>query len=446
MDQPVEIELPEESPDLVQAQRLNDAAMAILEKDHVGIHTSLSMLRRALALRPSQAETWSNLGLALWRTGDVVASGEALTRAIELEPDRPTFHSNLGVFLGAVGNLHGAEHHLKEAIKLEPENFAPQWDLALLYLRQGDWERGLKCYDIRRAHRGPKLYPKLPGPLWQGEDLSGKTIYIQGEQGVGDRFLFSRYLQWIKDTWPTCRIVACLFDTMTNLFWEFRHIIEFLPAGVPWPTDIDYAAFMCTLPERHGTTLANVPPDPGLLLKRILHARKNSACNMPKPGLPSLKVGLCWTGNPEQVRNLDRSIPLEMLLPLTEDPRVVFYSFQCSPGCNDLQRLMAGDLLCDLSADLESNGWVGTGMALMEMDLLITVCTSVPHLAGALGVPTWTMLCADPYWVWARHGDTTPWYPGMRLFRQRTLGDWKPVIADVKAELSKLADATITNA
>lgn len=443
MNAPVEIELPGKDPGLVQAEQLNDAAMAIVERSPAGLPGALSMLRRALALNPKQAETWSNLGLVLWRMGNVEDAGEALQRAVSLDDGKAIYHGNLGVFMGAVDRPRDAEFHLRIAGELDPSNCSPLWDMALLQLRQGDWKRGLAGYDIRRKHRGVKLYPELPAPLWRGEDLTNKVLYVQGEQGIGDRFLFSRYLSWVKDTWPSCRIVVCLYDPMVNLFWEFRHIVEFLPQGVPWPGDLDYGCYLCTLPELHGSSLANLPPDPGLLRKRILKGQEGTKVNLPLPGMPSLKVGLCWTGNPDQARNIDRSIPLEMLLPLTEHPRIVFYSFQCSPGNADLSRLCAGDLICDLSPDLEKEGWVGTGIALMEMDLLLSVCTSVPHLAGALNVPTWVMLCADAYWIWGKKTATTPWYPSVRLFRQPTLGDWKPVIADVRAELEKLADATI---
>ena len=288
------------------------------------------------------------------------------------------------------------EFHLKESARIDPDNVAPLWDLSLLQLRQGDWKQGLAGYDIRRKHRGVKLYPELPAPLWRGEDLSGKYIYVQGEQGVGDRFLFSRYLSWIKETWPTCRIVVCLYDPVINLFWEFRHQVEFLPQGVPWPEGLDYCVFLCSLPEIHGTTPDHIPPDPGFLRKRIAIAGEGTKVNLPQPALPSLKIGICWTGNPEQVRNADRSIPLKMLMPLTEDTRLGFYSFQCSPGNADIGQAHAGEVICDLSPDLEKEGWIGTGLALMEVDLLLTVCTSVAHMAGALGIPTWTMLCADP--------------------------------------------------
>lgn len=440
-----DIELPAEDPFTTQAQKLNDAAMWIVEHEKDGLPTAMAMLRRALALKPKQGETWSNLGLVLWRLNRVPEAGHALQLAVDLDPTRATFQGNLGVFLGATNRFDKARFHLQRASEINPDNLSPQWDLALLHLRVGNWKEGLAGYDIRRAHKGPKFYPELPAPLWRGESLDGKTIYIQAEQGIGDRILFSRYLAWLKETWPTCTVKVCLYDAMTNLFWEFRDLVTLLPHGVPWPDDLDYAAYLCTLPEIHGTTLDHVPPDPGLLKKRVLIQRQNTKCNLPRPDLPSVKVGICWTGNPEQTRNLDRSIPLEMMLQLTEDPRLVFYSFQCAPGNADLKRLAATDLVCDLSKDIEAEGWVGTGMALMEMDVLVSVCTSVVHMAGAIGIPCWTMLCADPYWVWSRSGSSTPFYPGMRLFRQRELGDWQPVLDEVRSELSKLADIKLNN-
>lgn len=455
MDCPVEILYPPEpdeasaaetDPIVVQAQQLNNAAMAVLkDKPVAGVAACLTMLRRAFALMPNAPQIWSNFGLVYWRMGDLADAEDAFHQAVALDPSSSTYAGNLGVFLGSIGKVSEAKRWLDEASRLDPDDTAPVWDLALLHLRQGDWERGLKCYDIRRNRSGPKFYPEFPVPLWRGEDLAGKTLYVQGEQGIGDRFLFSRYIVWIKQTWPTCTIKACLHDSMVDLFWEFRHFMDFLPQGVPWPREIDYGVFLCTLPEIHGTTTSTIPPDPGLLLQRIRLAQDSTKCNMPQPNMPSLKVGVCWTGNPTQVRNLDRSIPLELMLTLAEDPRIVLYGFQCSPGNEDVKRLGAEDLICDISAEIEREGWVHTGLALKEMDLLVSVCTSVPHFAGCIGVPTWVLLCADPYWIWGRDGTTTEWYPGLRLFRQRRLGQWDTVVSEVRDELSKLADEKLNN-
>ncbi len=132
------------------------------------------------------------------------------------------------------------------------------------------------------------------------------------------------------------------------------------------------------------------------------------------------------------------------MLSLAENPRVRLYSVQCGPGRGDIDRHQAGAIITDLGADLERQGWIGTAVALREFDLVITVCTSVAHLAGALGVRCWLLLCQEPYWVWLRSGERTAWYPSMRLFRQERFGDWSGVIADVRRELASLADERLS--
>lgn len=442
MDACVDLPNPEadEDPVRAQAERLNDAAMHIVKVEpRQGLPAAISMLRRAVALDPEIHEVWSNLGLVLWRSGRVEEASKAFEQALLVHPESPEYQANAGIFAGAIGQSDKARKHLQEAIRLDPDTLSHQWDLCLLDLRDGRWDPGLANYDIRRQHH-PAIYPRLPAPLWRGEDLDGKVIYVQCEQGFGDRFLFCRYFAWIKERWPGCKLKVCLNDALVNVFWEYRHVIdEFLPEGVPWPSDIDYASYLCTLPEIHGSRPDFVPPDPGFLRQRIAIQQLVTTLNLPAPNLPSLKVGLCWTGSSAQARNHDRSIPLEMLLPLVEDPNITLYSFQCSPGKDDITRLSAHNLIYDCGSQIEKEGWVGTGMALCGVDLLLTVCTSVAHLAGALGIPTWTLLCADPYWPWLRYGTSTPWYKNMRLFRQRKLGDWQPVVDNVRIELSALA-------
>ena len=170
---------------------------------------------------------------------------------------------------------------------------------------------------------------------------------------------------------------------------------------------------------------------------------KLSPFNLPEPHYRSLKVGVCWTGNPAQNRNLDRAIPLELLLPLAEDPRVVLYSLQLGPGRNDLARLGMDQLICDVGDDLEAHKLVGLGNAMLGLDLVITVCTSVAHMAGVLNVPCWTLLCSDPYWLWGRSGERTPWYSEMRLYRQTSPKDWVGVVDRVQADLTDLTNRIV---
>jgi hypothetical protein len=154
-----------------------------------------------------------------------------------------------------------------------------------------------------------------------------------------------------------------------------------------------------------------------------------------------LKVGIAWTGNPAMDQNFQRSIPLDNMLKLAENPKVLLYSLQVGErGTSEIERLGADKLICDISPELEKEGWVGTAIAIMNMDVVVTCCTSIAHLAGALGKPCWVMLCYAPYWVWLRGRDDSVWYDSVRLFRQTKAGEWSDVINNVKEELNKLVD------
>jgi hypothetical protein len=234
---------------------------------------------------------------------------------------------------------------------------------------------------------------------------------------------------------------------MVNLLWEFRHFVTFMPSGTPWPEGVDRACYLMSLPGLLGiNTPEQVPPDPGLISKRVDLAVEMMGFSAPPPRTRALKVGIAWTGNPAQDRNFERTIPLDLFLKLTEDPRVVLYSFQVGHGSEMIGQLGAGQLISDLSGDLQRWGLVGACVAMRDMDLIITACTSTAHLAGAIGAPVWTLLCHDPYWVWLQDGkerDSTVWYPSMRLFHQRTPGDWTDCMARVKSELEALCTAKL---
>lgn len=424
------------APKLDQVQKLNDLGMALAERGKRKL--AIIMLKRARALMPDMIQLIANLGVLQMREGNYFAGYELMERAVKLAPNTPEYLENLGICANILGRHQSAQNFLINAIQTtDKENYSARWHLALSYLREGRWTEGLALYESRILHRGTPRYPNLPVKMWAGEDLNDKTIYIHPEQGIGDRILFSRYLAWMKEKWPKSRILTCMPDSLMNLFWCFQqHGIELLPPGIPWPKDIDYGAWLCSLPMFHGTTPTNVPPDPGWIRERL--EQEDQRCRLPQGALPSLKVGICYTGSPMMSRNEDRSIPLDLMLELAIDPRVQLYNFQCGPGHTEFTESGAEAVVADLAPDLEKEGLVGTALALREMDVVVTVCTSIAHLCGALGVPCLTLLCADPYWIWGTEEDSTPWYPGMKLLRQRTMGDWSPVILDAVFELNSL--------
>jgi len=411
--------------------------MRIVEDgDKTKFPTAVSMLNRAIASAPDLAFPHANMGITLYRWGKFHEAEPWIRRAIEMEPSNASFHGNMGTWASALGHDKEAEFHLSKAMELQSDDSGPRWDRALLYLRQ-DWKRGLDEYECRfdvKWKKGEVNFPGMPMATWEGQPLDGKTIYVQGEQGAGDRILFSRYLFELKKRWPSCRVLCCLGDDMINLMYEYRKAgIEFLPNGVPWPDNVNYGIWLMSLPRLLDYVKL---PDPGYIKQRMMIER--TGCQLPEPDLPSMKIGIAWTGNPGMRGNANRSVPLPLMLSLAEDPRVQLYSFQVGPGRREFEQLGAKVMVVDLADELEKSGWMGTALALSQCDLVITVCTSIAHLAGSLHtVPVWTLLCADAYWIWERSDGPTCWYPNMKLFRQEKLGEWKPVIERVKRKLSK---------
>jgi len=182
----------------------------------------------------------------------------------------------------------------------------------------------------------------------------------------------------------------------------------------------------------------HIYPDPGVIHHRIVEQHKAVPLSIPEPIFKrARKVGIAWTGNPANRTQVRRSVPLEALLYLATAPDNVLYSLQCGPGQQDIARLNAEYIVEDLSEAIGSD-MVLCGAAMLELDVIVTCCTSVAHLAGAVGVPCFLLLCHDPYWFWGREPTSTPWYPSVRVFRQKTRGDWNAVIAQVYDALQEM--------
>lgn len=418
-----------------QAHGLNEHALE-LHNSGYPIETVLTFVRRAVRLCPEIATFQTNLGVVLAEMGDREGASRAFAVSISLEPRNKNVYKNASIFYCSISEYEIAGEMLDKALSFTPDDVDLQYDRAMLHLQGGRWEVGLKEFDVRRKYE-PENYREAPAPMWKGEDLNGKSIYVQIEQGYGDSILFFRYVDWLKARYPSCTIITCCAGKLTNLLWGYRGIVKFLHDKTPWPGGVDYTVFLASLAQFHGTTTTNIPADPGFIKHRI------AACEVkpiPESVLPTLRVGICWTGNPKQIRNKTRSLPLQALISLAEDPRISLYSLQVGQeGQYDLDRIGARQIVCDLSEEAEK-GWVETGVILKQLDLVITVCTATVHLAGALGLNCWTLLCKNPYWIWPREGSSTLWYPGMRLFRQKRSGDWSDVVSEVKEALSAFAD------
>lgn len=427
-----------------QAEDLNNLGAQLKKDRH--FYSALLAMRRAVAICPNSGFLWNGLGSVLWNLGKYEESHAALTKALELLGDEPGVMMNMGLLLSSMRRVESSLDYFKRTVEKVPEDTHAHWSYSLGLLDHGHWKEGWEQYEWRMAYRGEKYYPKMPYPTWRGEDLNGKVIFVQAEQGVGDRLLFSRYLAWLKEAWPRCHIKALISSKdqidLEGLLWGYaeKFDIEFLFCGTPWPI-ADYGIFLMSLPRWHGTTPDSVPPDPWLIRNRCLEEAKAISKDIPEPLTRAIKVGVSWTGNPIMDRNHERAIPPEMLFELEADPNVQLYSLQF--GDNGLKRVAAQQLICDATTDIGNRGLLGTGAVMLNMDLIITCCTANAHLAGSLNVPCWTLLSYDPYWIWLRERDDSVWYPKMRLFRQRAPGDWRELIDRVKRELAIFAKSKL---
>ena len=407
--------------------------------------------KRGLCCMPNSPELWTNLGACLWAYRDYDGAFNACKRALELNANHITSLHNIALLYELSNQTELAEETYHRVLELDPTYLDAKWDLSLVRLGTGRLSEGFSLYDTRIERNINGAFPAFKLPRWNGECLEGKSILIPGEQGYGDTILFSRFLPWIASPAIGAKVVVCVTPIMVALLWEFRHLVEFIPENVPLP-DVDYYICMGSLPHFYDSyqyadpppprlSLATIPSDPGRIARRIDQQMKMGPVKVPDPGLePAFKIGICWTGSAKQQRNNERSVPFEMLTELAGDPRVWLYSLQVDPGAS-ATIIDAGmdELVLDLSGDMAARGLVGTGTVIREMDLVITICTSVAHLAGAMGVPCWVLLCTSPYWVWMYgDGDSSPWYPHVKLFRQKRYMEWRPVIDAVKVELAAL--------
>lgn len=409
-----------------------------------GLHsTGVVAARRSVALCPDAPQAWNTLGSLEWNRGAYDAALFAFNRAMALDANDASIHGNFALCLHSMGRHEEAQFHYGRALAIEPGNVHIKWDQAISQLAAGDWERGLDGYELRMEFRSD-THPRMPYPVWEGEDLAGKTLFVHAEQGMGDRVLFHRYVAWVLDTWPTCTVKLAMGDndmpSLGAMFYGVHPRLESVPAGARFP-EADFGIYLVSLPRIHGSRPGKVPPDPGWI--RDLSRRNGEPYGIVEPLVPAIKVGVAWTGSTTMLRNADRTIPVEMMIELNEIPTVQLYNLQFPPGRADLDRIDGGAMAVDLTREIAGKGIIGSAAIMTKLDMVVTACTSIAHIAGSLGIPTFVLLCYDPYWVWLRGRHDSIWYPSVRLFRQPSPGDWRSVVEDVKVELAAAAAAKL---
>ena len=420
------------------------------------LDVAIQAFAAATRLDPGDHAAHGNLGAALRRQGKSAAAAVCQRRAIALAPEVAGYHSNLGNALRDLGHLDRAVSHFSRAVELAPEDFSfrynlalglrdcarhdralamlealaaerpddpeVEWDLALSRLYVTDYRRGFAGYEAR--HRLERAVARtLPGQRWDGRaDLADKTLFLMAEQGFGDALQFIRFVSQVAAR--GARVVVEAMPELAQLFAAQPGVAQVVVKGAP-PPPYDLWLPLLSLPHLLGIDWHDLPA-PHLLAPARL-AR-------PLPRLPGTRrsIGLVWAG---KTTPRDRSWPLETLLPLFEDAGLAFYSLQTGPRSADAAAIGADHLMRDLGPQLTS--FAATAAVMCDLDLVITIDSAPAHLAGALGRPVWVLLRKVSDWRWRDEGDTTPWYPSMRLFRQSDPFDFAGPVAAIKAALAE---------
>jgi len=410
----------QQEPDNAQALFLRGTALSALGRPA----DAVAPLRAALVADPANAAAHLNLGNALADLDELEAAEAAASQAVTLDPTLIEAHVSLGFILTSHGRLSEAIAACEAAIALQPGQAQAHWNLAVAALLDGDFARGFTEYEWRKRHdRFRHDFIDLPGPVWTGDDPGGRTILVHAEQGFGDTIQFARYLPLIAARGAHV-VLACdarlvpLLDTLPGVA-----AVPLEGALPPYDAWID----QMSLPRVFATRPTTIPAAGGYLAPDPVRVASWWAA------LPAgRKVGVAWAGNPGHSNDRRRSLPPDALRGMLAAPGVQFVSLQ--PGSR-----AADAALPDPSARLTD--YADTAALIANLDLVVTVDTSVAHLAGALGVPCWVLLPFAPDWRWRLGCLDSLWYASVRLFRQPAPGAWSDVVARVVADLARWRDA-----
>jgi tetratricopeptide (TPR) repeat protein len=449
-------------PDYVQAYC--NLGIALLRQDKA--REALGYLEQAVRRAPQFADALNNLGMALRQLG---RSDEAIAvheRALFLRPDFAEFHNNLGLALKASERHEEALVHFRRAIELRPDYAEPHVDVALAYQMRGQVQEALATFDealrIRpdfgKAHlakaclllglgdfsSGWKEYEwrfrceefsgaaLLEQPAWDGSPLEGRTILLRAEQGLGDTLQFVRYASVLHERGG--RVIVAGQAPLLSLLQTCPGVAEVYAKEDDFPPH-DVYAYLMSLPRLLGADFASIPANVPYLSadhERVARWRKELKAYQ------GYKVGICWQGNAEHKQDRLRSVPLAQFAPLAEVPGTVLFSIQVGEGRQQLTERRGDFAVIDLGQHFDPTSFADAAAVIKNLNLVITADTAIAHLAGALGARVWLALPAWPDWRWLLEREASPWYPTMRLFRQKELGRWGNVFDRMATEVCQL--------
>jgi tetratricopeptide (TPR) repeat protein len=423
------------------AEALYNSANVYQELGQAQAQNAVKFYLAAIKLRPLYADALNNLGSVYRQGGQTKEAMQCYWRSIEINPSYSKALYNLGNLFRDLRELDRAKMQFERAVWIDPSFAEAHLSIAMLELTRGNTECGWRGFEWRwksnEIQRSAGLRHRQK-PLWLGsESLKSKTILLYAEQGLGDTLQFCRYAQWVKRLGAT--VLLEVPSELLALLGSLSGVDRLIQRGDGLEA-FDYQCPLMSLPlaintysqehqchDPHVTPLhAYITCDPQK--EQLWRAWLDATAQHPL----APRIGIAWSGNPAHLNDRNRSVACtklqEMLLP---GPQFISLQKECSSSDQQLINSIANVL--DVGARLTD--FSDTAALISGLDLVITVDTSVAHLAGAMGKPVWVMLPFNSDWRWLEHGSSTHWYPSMRLYRQSRAGDWDGVLEEIKSDL-----------
>ena len=411
------------------AATLNNYGVILTEVNRT--NDSYEALDKATNIKPDYAEAYSNKGNALKLLEKYDDAVKAYSKAIQLKPNYAEAYNNRGVIYKELSQMNLALKDLKKAISLKPDYPEANSTMGVTLLLTGNFSKGWEQYEWRwKDLSDPSVIRSFKQPLWDGKkSLKGKSILLYSEQGLGDTIQFSRYILLIKAL--GAKVILETHKELLNIVGSIDSNITIILMGQTLP-HFDFQCPLLSLPLKFGTGLKNIP-SPNLYIwadKRIVPKWKKKIGSQKKP-----LIGLAWEGNPLHKNDYNRSILLAELIPHLPK-KYEYIGLQKDIRESNLKTLKRSSMIDNL---IDNNVSMDDTAAIIEnLDIVISVDTSVAHLSASMGKPTWILLPFVPDWRWLLNRNDSPWYKSVKLFRQEKRGNWELVFKDLNKKLNVL--------
>ncbi|MFT2093367.1 tetratricopeptide repeat protein [Acidiphilium multivorum] len=440
------------------------AEITALERDG-RLEDAESLAERAVAASPGHPHILHLSGIVAYRRGNIPRAIERIEKSLVLAPEVAIYPRNACEIYRGAGRLDDALAMALRAVELAPEERAAHFNLALIRYERHELDAGIEAADraialspdFAEAHferaellliggrltegwesyewrfklkQADGMLPKTDKPQWDGSPMPEGRLLLVADQGFGDCIQFGRYIPWVAARAPK-PVIACGGDLMP-LLRQFPEVGRFANS---WAAAGEYDAFMplSGLPRLADTTIATIPADIPYLRAdpRKVEAWRQRLAALVPPGLK--RIGLVWAGRPTHKNDRKRTVRLERFAPLFARPDIAIVTVQKGDRIDEVGGYFGPAPLVNLGPSIFD--FTDTLAILQCLDRLVTIDTSVAHLAGASGVPTSIILPYAPDWRWLLDREDTPWYPSLRLFRQEHPSDWSGVVERVAGSL-----------